>query len=70
VQFNTGLYEHELDHVFTGRYNGPVAPDAAEVHAYRWISWANLADEVKQSPEQFTFWLRTILEKQLIGDWL
>lgn len=68
VQFDTGLYEHELDHVFTGCYNGPVEPNANEVHACKWISWNDLAVEIRQTPELFTFWLRTILEKHLIPD--
>lgn len=52
-----GLVEHELDHVFVGRFGG--APHAApdEVADWRYESPAALSAALAASPERFTPWL-------------
>lgn len=57
------LFEHEFDHVFIGTYNGPVEPNAKEVHDTRWISLDALALEIQKHPEQFAYWFLVALEK-------
>ncbi len=37
------LWENEVCPVFIGRYNGPVAPNPAEVAAVRWLEWSSFA---------------------------
>ena len=51
-----GLVEHELDHVFTGVFDGEVHPDPAEVGAVRWVESAELDKETRAHPETFTPW--------------
>ena len=58
-----GLTEHELDHVFTGTWAGPIAPDSAEVAATRWVAPAALEAEVRAQPETFTPWFKLALER-------
>lgn len=55
------LTEHELDHVFTGEFNGTPQPDPEEVSEYRWISPGKLRAEIEADPESFTYWFRIIL---------
>lgn len=56
------LFEHELDHVFIGTYDGPVAPNPEEVDDYRWVSWEQLANEMEKTPENYAFWFHEIVK--------
>lgn len=58
-----GLWEHELDHVFTGVYNLDFNLNADEVEEIRFISLEDLEAEIAQYPEQFTEWFKIILEE-------
>lgn len=59
----TGLIEHEIDHVYTGRFNGMPQPNPDEVQDYRWIGLGALRAEIQTDPERFTPWFRLILER-------
>ena len=63
AQFDNGLTEHELDHVFIGYYDGEPTLNPEEVMDYRWITLEDLAMEMKQSPERFTAWFKIIFEQ-------
>ena len=56
-----GLVEHELDHVFVGRWEGAPAPDPDEVDGWRWASLDDLARDAAAHPDAYTPWLRMIL---------
>lgn len=55
------LWEHELDHVFTGNFEGEVHLNADEVSEIRYISMEDLDREMTASPENFTEWFKIIL---------
>lgn len=55
------LWEHELDHVFTGFYEGEFNLNEAEVSAVRYILMQDLETEMKSHPENFTEWFKIIL---------
>ena len=57
------LWEHELDHVFTGIYEGEFNLNKEEVAEVRYISIKKLDEEIKQNPEYFTEWFKIILEE-------
>ena len=61
-----GLVEHELDHVFVGRFDGEPAPDAAEVEDWRWVTPEELQRELRLRPDAYSYWLRAALER---ADW-
>lgn len=54
---DNGLVEHELDHLFVGRFNGDPAPDPLEAEAWAWTSWSRVEEECAERPERFTVWL-------------
>jgi isopentenyl-diphosphate Delta-isomerase len=56
------LTEHEVDHVFTGRFEGTPQPDAQEVAAWRWVDATALAAELPARPERYSAWLAAALE--------
>ena len=58
-----GLVEHELDHVFVGRFEGEPRPDPAEVEAWEWRDAARLLSEVYAEPERYAPWLPLALER-------
>ena len=53
-----GLTEHELDHVFTGVFEGEVHPDPGEVGEVRWVEPAALDRELRERPDAFTPWFK------------
>jgi isopentenyl-diphosphate delta-isomerase len=57
------LWEHELDHVFTGFFNGNFQLNEDEVSEVRYISWDDLEQELKLNPENFTAWFKIILNE-------
>jgi len=58
-----GLWEHELDHVFTGTFEGEFYLNEDEVEEVRYISLENLNKEISESPDHFTEWFKIILEE-------
>ena len=59
----SGLWEHELDHVFIGQYNSEFNLNKDEVEEIRYVSLKNLDQEISEQPEQFTEWFKIILEE-------
>lgn len=57
------LWEHELDHVFTGNYEGSFALNNDEVSEVRYISMQQLDEEMSANPENFTEWFKIILKE-------
>ena len=57
------LWEHELDHVFTGTYEGNFKLNPEEVSEVRYISMEDLETEMKANPEHFTEWFKIILKE-------
>jgi len=66
----TGMIEHELVHVFGGKYDGPVRPDPAEADGFAWLTPEELAADVARAPEHYSVWFRIYLrdhKSALIG---
>ena len=58
-----GLIEHEVDHVFVGRFDGAPSPSPDEVSEWRWVSPEALARELAATPERFTAWFRLLIPR-------
>lgn len=56
------LIEHELDHVFTGLFDGIPVINLEEVEDWKFISMENLKEEIARHPEKFTFWFKLIVD--------
>jgi isopentenyl-diphosphate delta-isomerase len=65
AELDSGLVEHELDHVFTGVTSGEPRPDPAEVSDWRWVAVGELVEEVAAQPDRFTAWFPLALERVL-----
>ena len=64
-KFREDLYEYELDHVFTGRYEGPLSINEEEAMAVKWVPFEELEQDVLEHPERYTVWFITALPKVL-----
>jgi isopentenyl-diphosphate delta-isomerase len=63
--FENNLTEHELDHVLVGYSEENPILNQEEAKDYRWITWANLLEEIDLNPEKFTIWFKIILTKHI-----
>ena len=69
ASFPNGLTEHEFDNVFISKYQGQeIKINHDEVCDYKWITRKELENEIKKSPESFSFWLKEILNLKFIDD--
>lgn len=55
------LFEHELDHVIIGHFNGKIFPDPDEVETYKWIDIHDLLDKIEKNPDNYTYWLKAAI---------
>lgn len=55
--------EHELDHVFVGNRGGAISPNPDEVAGYEWLKIEDLKKDLKNNPQKYTPWFKTILKK-------
>lgn len=56
ADLDSGLVEHELDHVLVGRCDDDPDPDASEAMDWRWVGRSDLEKEVRAHPALFTAW--------------
>jgi isopentenyl-diphosphate delta-isomerase len=66
-EFDNGLTEHEFDHVYAGRYDQEIYPNAEEVCEYRWLSLEAVQAGLEKSPSAYTSWFH--LAFPLIRSW-
>lgn len=62
AEFDNGLIENEIDHVFVGKWSGTPKPNPTEVCEYKWISKETLIDNLEKTPSEFTIWLPYVLK--------
>jgi isopentenyl-diphosphate Delta-isomerase len=60
-----GLVEHELDHLFIGHSEREPTLNTEEAIGWRWTPFATLRQEVRERPNEFTSWLRVIVDTRL-----
>jgi len=65
AEFDNGLIEHELDHVFFGESDQNPKINPEEVETYRYIAMEDLQQEVKEFPQNFTPWFIIALDRVL-----
>lgn len=55
---SNGYIEDEVVHVFGATYDGPVAPDAAEVSQWKWMAFDDIVDDLARMPQNYTIWFQ------------
>lgn len=61
AELDKGLTEHELDHVFIGRYDGEPNLNPEEACNWRFMQIESIEEDIKQAPEKYTEWFKIIL---------
>lgn len=61
--FDNGLTEHEYDHVFVGRYQGPITPNPQEVSEYMYRSIEDIRSDLQTIPDLYTEWFKIAFEQ-------
>jgi isopentenyl-diphosphate delta-isomerase len=55
------LIEHECDHVLMGQYEGDFKINPEEVEDWKYVDVTDLKNDIKQNPENYTFWFKEIM---------
>lgn len=63
IQLDDSLFEHELDHVFIGHYEGQPTPNPNEVDDWKWMDINELKQNVQKNPENYTYWFKLVLDR-------
>lgn len=63
ADFENGLTEYEFDHVFAGRYDGPVDYNKEEVMDICYRTIEDIRGGLKTSPQSFTVWFHLAFPK-------
>ena len=63
AEFDNGLIENELDHVFIGYHDGAVNPNKDEVHEYDWVETDELLKDIEKDPYKYTYWFKEAIVK-------
>ena len=65
TELENDLFEHELDHVFVGHYDGQPVPNPDEVDDWKWMEIDRLKGDVVENPNHYTYWFKLILDRVL-----
>ncbi|MCI0750492.1 MAG: isopentenyl-diphosphate Delta-isomerase [Flammeovirgaceae bacterium] len=63
---NNGMIEHELDHVYTGKFDGEPKINHEEVKDWRFVNLDDLKKEINKEPEKFTSWFKIMMNNQAL----
>ena len=63
AELDNELTEHELDHVFIGRFNGNPSPNPEEVCEWKYITLESLEDDLEKRPEAYTEWFKIAMKE-------
>ena len=67
AEFENGLTEHELDHVFAGEYEGQLKINPAEVNDVCYRNTSEIKSMLQTHPQKFTAWFHVAFPK--IEEW-
>jgi len=63
AELDHGLIEHEVDHLFVGRWSGKPNPNPAEVAEWKWMNISVLRQDLAANPRAYTAWLPLVLDR-------
>ncbi|MFB6217275.1 MAG: isopentenyl-diphosphate Delta-isomerase [Candidatus Aenigmatarchaeota archaeon] len=63
AEFENGLTENEMDHVFVGKYDGEPDPNPDEAGDWKWEDPEEVERDVENNPDRYTPWFRIALDR-------
>ena len=64
ANFENGLSESEIVHVFRGLYDGSVRPDPAEAEGYQWCTLESIRSDIAAEPGRFSVWFQRYIAEE------
>ena len=61
--FDNGLVEHELDHIFIGKVNKFPQPNPNEISQMKFIPFDLLDEDINQNPDNYTVWFKLLYKR-------
>jgi isopentenyl-diphosphate delta-isomerase len=61
AELDHDMIEHEVVHVFGGRYDGEVRPNPAEADGFAWLTPHELASDLTRAPYRYSAWFQIYL---------
>lgn len=61
IDFENGLIENEIDHIYIGAYSENPTPNPNEVADYKWVTLPTLKEDIAKIPHKYTYWLKHIM---------
>jgi isopentenyl-diphosphate Delta-isomerase len=65
TQLDEDFIEHECDHVLFGIFDSNPNPCRDEVDDWKWVDLSPLKQDMRESPEKYTYWFRISLDALL-----
>lgn len=62
VTFEDGMTENEIDYLYGGIYKNDPIPNREEVSHWAWFKEEILKEDIKNNPDNYTYWFKNILE--------
>jgi len=62
ADFDNGLTENEIDHVYLAHWEGVPRPDPKEVMDWKWRDPSEIEEDLANHPEDFSAWFPMIFE--------
>lgn len=61
ADFDNGLTEHEIDHVYKGVFDKKFTANPSEVAAYKWLAIEDIKACIENEPESYTYWFKVLM---------
>jgi isopentenyl-diphosphate delta-isomerase len=61
IKLDKNLIENEFDHVYVGTFNGQPSINPEEVEEWKFMNALELRNDIKEHPDQYTYWFRLIM---------
>jgi len=65
TKFDNGLTEHEYNHVLVGKSDASPIVNPEEAEDWKWIDLRVLRENMKDKPNQYTYWFKICLDDVL-----
>ncbi len=65
---DSGLIEHECDHVFFGAFDGQPAINKEEVDDWKFTDLTSLRKDMARFPERYTYWFKLIINRPELSE--
>ena len=63
VEFENGLTEHELDHVFIGQSDSIPKANNLEVEEWKYMNCEDIQEDIKKNPDFYTEWFKICFKR-------